>query len=673
MKRRLLFFIVLWSTFIFSQDASSEKKIEILKLKIEQSTNGEKLRWMDSLANYSFFTTRKDEETILLETIAFAAELDSINIMIANTGKLINYYNNRKGVPEKGNKLFKESLIGLGSKEIQPRLLAKLYIEGGDTYYFLEDHEAAITNYKMAESYAKKANDIRLAGIAKIYMGGSQSFLGEFSTASQSLQEASKIFRETKDTFNIISAQNSLSILYSQNEFFEEAKTERDEAILLAEEIKSYGHLSSFYYNAATDARKQGNNAARIENMKAALRSSRKTENPEFYEVTMLTAFVIAYSQMDSITLASSYLAEIEKNLATDLGGRNREPYVDALKNIAFAREEYVKALQYGKEHLAIQKAGTHYEEIQFAEKFMADVYVAMGDEGAAYSHFRNYSTIKDSISSVQKVKALTFYQTLYETEKRDLKIKAQESDIALLDARNSVKNQLLFFGSLGLLSIFGGILLMRSRNAAHHRQKMQEGFSQDLINAQEEERIRVARELHDSVGQKLMLLTKQTRSTGNLEMESLAGNTLEELRSISRGLHPVTLEKLGITAAIKSLINEVDANTNIFFTNEIDDIDHLLSRESSLHLYRILQEVLNNMVKHAGAKAASITIARKKSTIEAIIKDNGNGFELSEKLKLGTSLGMKTLLERANIIKSTLEIKSKRNEGTTIELVIPT
>jgi signal transduction histidine kinase len=78
-------------------------------------------------------------------------------------------------------------------------------------------------------------------------------------------------------------------------------------------------------------------------------------------------------------------------------------------------------------------------------------------------------------------------------------------------------------------------------------------------------------------------------------------------------------------------------------------------------------------MVKHAEAKAASITIARKKNTIEATIKDNGNGFELSEKLKLGTSLGMKTLLERANIIKSTLEIKSKRNEGTTIELVIPT
>ena len=433
--------------------------------------------------------------------------------------------------------------------------------------------------------------------------------------------------------------------------------------------MNSYGHLTSFYYNAATDARKQGMGKERIENLLLAFDNSKKTNNPEFYEISMLAGIVIAYSQLDSITNAEKYLAEIEKKDKEQLKGRNREPYLDALKNFAFAKKDYSRALRYGKEHLAIKKGGTHYEEIQFSEKFMADVYEAIGNKEAAYVHFKNYTILKDSISSVQKVKALSFYQTLYETEKRDLKIKAQESDIALLDARNEVKNQWLIFGGLGLGVVFGGILLTRSRNAARRRQKLQEGFSQDLINAQEEERTRVARELHDSVGQKLMLLTKQTKSTGNLEMESLAGRTLDELRSISRGLYPANLQKLGVTAAIKSMINEVDANTNIFFTNEIEDIDNLLSKEASLHFYRILQEVLNNMVKHADARIASITIERKKNTIEAVIKDNGKGFEFSEKLKLGSSLGMKTLLERANIIHSSLDIKSKYNQGTTIAI----
>ncbi|MDN3722855.1 two-component regulator propeller domain-containing protein [Aequorivita sp. SDUM287046] len=201
---------------------------------------------------------------------------------------------------------------------------------------------------------------------------------------------------------------------------------------------------------------------------------------------------------------------------------------------------------------------------------------------------------------------------------------------------------------------------------------KRNEAFTHNLIKAQEEERTRVARELHDSVGQKLMLLTKKTKSTGNQEMEFLATNTLQELRSISKGLHPATLERLGPTVAIRNMVDEVDSNTSIFFTHEIEDIDALLSKEASLHLYRIIQEVLNNMVKHAEAKAASITIEKKKNSIEAIISDNGIGFEFSEKVKTSDSLGMKTILERAKILHSKIDIKSQINKGTTVTLTIP-
>lgn len=202
--------------------------------------------------------------------------------------------------------------------------------------------------------------------------------------------------------------------------------------------------------------------------------------------------------------------------------------------------------------------------------------------------------------------------------------------------------------------------------------QKRNETYTHNLIKAQEEERTRVARDLHDSVGQKLMLLTKKTKNTGNQEMELLASNTLEELRAISRGLHPVTLERLGPSAAIRNMVDEVDSNTNIFFTHEIEDIDALLSKEASLHLYRIIQEVLNNMVKHAEAKAASVTIEKKENTIETIISDNGKGFEISEMAKISESLGMKTLMERAKILHSKIDIKSQLNKGTTITLTIP-
>ena len=228
------------------------------------------------------------------------------------------------------------------------------------------------------------------------------------------------------------------------------------------------------------------------------------------------------------------------------------------------------------------------------------------------------------------------------------------------------------WFFWVSLLSIASVSIFIFYYYKTKAEKKRNEAYTHNLIKAQEAERTRVARELHDSVGQKLMLLTKKTKTNGNLEMESLANNTLQELRAISRGLHPAILERLGPTAAIRNMVDEVDSNTDIFFTHEIDDIDALLSREASLHLYRIIQEVLNNMVKHADAKAASVIIEKKESTIETTIADNGKGFEMSEKIKSGTSLGMKTLLERAKILHSKIDIKSQPNKGTTITLTIP-
>lgn len=656
---------------ICAQDSEVEELIESLNQKIKQTDRGEKLKWMDSLSNTIAYDTSFENDSILKETVKIAISLDSLNIAAWQTANLIYYQNNLKGNPEEGNRIFEEFLPKV-AKVNNYKALAKYYLEGGDSYFFLEDHIPSVTYYNLAEENAKKANNKKLEGLAKLYKGGTLSFLGNFSEASQVLQEAARIFKETKDSFNILGAKNSLSVLYGQNSFFKEAEAERAEAIELAKKLDSQGHLTSFYYNASSDARKQNKKMDRVEFLKLSFEASKKTHNAGFYEALMLAGISMAYSDMDSIQQATHYLNELEKDENNTIG-RNKEPYLDALKHLAFAKKEYGKALKYGIEHLNIKKEGTHYEEIQESESFLADVYEASGNKEKAFEHFKNYTLIKDSINDIKKVKALSYYQTLYETEKRDAKIEAQKMDIALLDAKTRIQNQLLLFGGIGLLTVFGSVILFRSRNAAKKRQKMQEDFSQNLIKAQEEERTRVARELHDSVGQKLMLLTKQTKTLGNLEMGSLADNTLDELRSISRGLHPATLEKLGVTAAIKSMINEVDANTNIFFTNEIAEIDNLLSKESSLHLYRILQEVLNNMVKHSEAKAASVTIETKGKTITATIKDNGKGFEFTENLKRGASLGMKTLLERAKIIRSTLDIRSRVNQGTTIQLIIPT
>ena len=670
MKQLLL---SLFCLFVFSMYAQeNEQHIIELKQKINSSEKGEKLRWMDSLTDYIFYNTQRNPDSILHATISYAIQLDSMHIAIDQLSNRMDYLNNTMGNPEDALVAY-EKIRPKISEVKDESILTRLYLNIGDSHFFIKEYEKAIAYYDTTIAFAKKANKQRLLGLATMYKAGTQSQIGDFAKSSQGLQESIKLFKKSKDTFNIISANNSLSILYSQNGFYKEAAQVRKEGIALAKNINSNAHLVTFYMNAATDDNKQNRPKERIQNLLLAKEASDNSGHDAFYNPILYSHLSIAYSETDSLELARKYLSKLEKLTIQDSEHHRLGGYYSALKHFWFAKKEYPKALQYAKEHLAVNKKSSDYEGIMNAEKFLAAIYDVTNNEAEAYKHFKAYEAIKDSISNVQKVNALSYYQTLYETEKRDAKIEMQQSDIALLDAENRLKNQWLLFGGLGMLCLFGAVVLTRSRSAAKKRQKLQERFSQDLIKAQEDERTRVARELHDSVGQKLMLLTKKTKTIGDRDMESLAGTTLEELRSISRGLHPATLEKLGVTKAIETMINEVDANTNIFFTNEIENIDSDLTPDQALHLYRIIQEVLNNMVKHAQAKAASVQISKKGKVIEALIKDNGDGFEYNEQLNNSESLGMKTLLERAKIIHSKLSIETAHLKGTSILLQIPT
>jgi signal transduction histidine kinase len=199
----------------------------------------------------------------------------------------------------------------------------------------------------------------------------------------------------------------------------------------------------------------------------------------------------------------------------------------------------------------------------------------------------------------------------------------------------------------------------------------LQEQFSQDLIKGQEEERSRLARELHDSVGQKLMLLSKTTKKLGSENAEQLASSTLEEVRSISRGLHPSNLERLGLTTAINALVYDINANTDLFFTENIENVDNLLSKEYELHLYRIIQESLSNIVKHSEAKAVKLNIQKEDSKLTVSINDNGKGFDIASKKK-SVSLGIKTLFERARIINAYIDLQSNIGKGTKLTISIP-
>jgi signal transduction histidine kinase len=385
-----------------------------------------------------------------------------------------------------------------------------------------------------------------------------------------------------------------------------------------------------------------------------------------------MNALTLAYIQTDSLKKAELLLQKVQDNLEKNTTGVFKRGYLDVLKNLAFKKQNYTKAIKLGEKHFKLLNSMNHYEEKLGAHHFLAKVYETVGNNKKSLNHLKIYTKVKDSISNVQKTNALLYYQTLYETEKRDTKIITQKSNIELLNTQNKIKKQWLLFGGLSLLGMFLLFYFYRSKNFIKQQKVQQEKYSQNLLIAQEEERKRISRDLHDSIGQNLMLLKRKASKDKNTELENLASNTLEEMRTITKALHPSILEKLGLTTAITSFINDVDNNTEIFFTQEIDNIDGLITKENEVHLFRIIQECVTNLVKHSNSKVAFIKIKKENSKLFINIEDKGKGFNFEEKGTFSYSLGMKTLEERSSILNAIFNVKSKKGIGTNLEFVIP-
>jgi signal transduction histidine kinase len=670
MKQLVLTILVLLGFQINAQDLDLQNKIQFINSKIHHTTKGERLKWMDSLTRVIRFNKDLKYDSIAKQTIDFAISLDSLNIATNQVTNLIQFQNNYLGKPEEGLKLFNTYKDKLNrGKDFS--LIGMLYIIVADSYYYTDDIDRSFTFYELAKTYAIKAKDKGLLGYANLYIGYNESELGQFSKASGSLKEASRLFAKIKDTFNILGAKIALSVLYSKNAFYEEAEKERDEAIVIAEKSNNYISLRNLYFNAAEDYRRIKDPVSQITYLKKSQIENNKISNQLIIKSKILAGLVKAYAENDSLSLAEANFKMLEDYYLNNKTENNRLNYLDAKKTLYFAKGNFNEALTFGIEFLEAQKGKSNYEDILLAEEFLGNIYKSNNDINNSNIHFLNYYQTKDSISSVQNVKSLAYYQTLYETEKRDLEIVNQKASIGILNLQNKNKTHLFIFGSLLLLALFGGIISYRSFTEIKKREQVQRKFSQALIQTQEQERTRIAKDLHDGVGQQITLIKMKAQNTDQTELSGLAHNALEEVRSISKDLYPVTLAKLGLKESLEKLLLNIDKETGLIVSVEIDDVNAHFNKTDSLNLYRFIQESVTNVLKHANAKTLIVNILKQNKAVNILIKDNGQGFAVSDKAKQ-TSLGLKTMQERVNILKGRVTFKSKEGKGTSIIVQIP-
>jgi hypothetical protein len=243
--------------------------------------------------------------------------------------------------------------------------------------------------------------------------------------------------------------------------------------------------------------------------------------------------------------------------------------------------------------------------------------------------------------------------------------------------------------GVIGKLKILHDISKMRNaeKELLSRHQQIQI-LSSELLNAQEKERRRISRELHDELGQILTLVKLKigfidaSLKDGQEEIRKHCSDTaahidhaIENMRRLSRDLSPVTVEALGITTALRRLAEECSAASGIRFTADIVPIDDNLTVHSSILLYRIIQECLNNIVKHSGARNASIAIKKDAAAIQIELKDDGRGFDPAKQYAQGSDgsgLGLTIMTERVRTLGGALAIESREGAGTRLHFSLP-
>lgn len=265
-----------------------------------------------------------------------------------------------------------------------------------------------------------------------------------------------------------------------------------------------------------------------------------------------------------------------------------------------------------------------------------------------------------------------------------DIKTQIATAESEIADRIRRTSFYILTIATAALLAVFGSGMFINLRERRVTDAKLKQ-LTQRIVDTQEEERGRVARELHDSISQMLvgvryaLELSRRRLGLGdNRAGESLdkgiasLGSAIQEVRRISRDLRPGVLDDLGLGPALQALTEEFEARTGIKSDFETVVFRGRLDREGRIALYRIAQEALTNIDRHSEADEIAITLRGTRNGALMRISDNGKGMEWPQPAKATGGLGMRNMQERLEQLDGTLTVKSTIGGGTTIEALVP-
>lgn len=237
-----------------------------------------------------------------------------------------------------------------------------------------------------------------------------------------------------------------------------------------------------------------------------------------------------------------------------------------------------------------------------------------------------------------------------------------------------------ILIGSFLLLIVF--VFLRRQRKNKEEKEEMKNRFEQTLLKTQleiqEQTFAYISQEIHDNIGQILSLARLNLNTFGNAladdkftQTDDLLGKAIKDLRDLSHNLQNNRIYDIGIIESLRQLLLSLEKTGRFHTSFYTSDNFHILDANTDIIIYRMIQEVINNIIKHAAATQINVTIANENENVVITISDNGIGFDTSLLNSEGSGIGLQNIMNRAKTINATVDVNSTPGNGTIITLLI--
>lgn len=337
-------------------------------------------------------------------------------------------------------------------------------------------------------------------------------------------------------------------------------------------------------------------------------------------------------------------------------------------------------ALKFLRKGLGIAVEINHREYRRDAYEQLALVFSQKKIYDSAFIYQSLFSKLKDSIA--EEISSEEIYQ-----RDADLQIERQQQVQKIaLERQKLWRNIIIGIGILLLLTVV--FLLNRHQLKQKNRYQRELNRQQvELFNAiaatQDQERKRIAQDIHDSLGSVLSAAKLKLTEARELRPEfaadekfitgiSLLDEASAELRNISHNIMPATLSKLGLVPALKNLSEKISSHKGLQVNFSAHEFDSRLDEQTEISIYRIILELINNIVKHASASLATVQLVKHPDNINITVEDNGQGFDYQKILREKKGIGLGNIQSRVDYMKGTIDVDAVPGRGTTVIIDIP-